>query len=178
MSLATLVMSLDRVLTLLRSVVFRYSSQLSNNVCLTDGWTQRLYGPMLMCWMQVKVNKVPSPTDRQNIYPRFVTSIQPLNDPHTIHGSVYRAVWILISTFRLSDDLWHYRKQAWWFRKYIPIVICRIRSPMTPMQISTSPVIHWRFDALILSILVTTSNMIRICYIYWSNLFRLGLNEL
>jgi len=79
-SLATLVMSLDRDLPLPRSVVFKYSSQLSNSVCLNDCWTQRLYGPMLMYWMQVKVNKVPSPTGRTFIYPRFATSIQPLNN--------------------------------------------------------------------------------------------------
>src|ERR1700729_2989818 len=49
MSWATLVISLDRVLSVPQSVVSRYSSQLSNSVCLSDLCTQRLYGAMLRC---------------------------------------------------------------------------------------------------------------------------------
>src|SRR5712671_6349673 len=48
MSLDTRVMSFDRVFSLLRSLVSRYSSQASTKVCLKDGRTQRAYGAMLM----------------------------------------------------------------------------------------------------------------------------------
>jgi hypothetical protein len=45
MSLETLVISLDCVLSLLQSLLSMYSSQWSSKVCLNDGWTQ----PMVVC---------------------------------------------------------------------------------------------------------------------------------
>src|SRR6266481_4370181 len=62
MSFATRVMSLDRDLSLPRSLVSKYSSQESTRICLKDSRTQRAYGAMVMGGRQVKVNKVLSPT--------------------------------------------------------------------------------------------------------------------
>ena len=125
-------------------------------------------GCMAPCWcIECKWKSTKFQVRQANNLPT-VRNIDSATQWCTIHSSVYRAVQILISTFRPSDDLWHYRKQVWWIRHYIPIVIYRTRSPTTLMHICTSPTIHWlqNFYTLILSIRVTTSNMIRICHIY------------